>query len=289
MSLRSLSLPLDEVDIKQITGSSSPLRANLGDIGGLCSSINENGLLQPLIIRHFQGHFEVVAGNRRLEACRRLKWRKVPCQIVELTDKEAFEFSLAENIARQSLDPLDEARAFKKYIDERGWGGISELSKRVGRSVSYLSKRIALLEMSPEVLEKIFRHRKSLSVAEEILSLEPEDQLQIAKALETSPIPVKEVRKMVKTIKQAKLADQESRDELNITWKAMTDNRRFVLKCIDQTISAVRLALTRMDTVLDKLEGEWLEREMLLQYRVSLHAQLDSLIRLKRKIALSGT
>ena len=288
MSLRSLSLPLDEVDIKQIRSSSNPLRTDIGDIAGLCSSINQNGLLQPLIIRNFQGHFEVVAGNRRLEACRRLKWRKVPCQIVELSDKEAFEFSLAENIARQSLDPLDEARAFKKYIDEIGWGGVTELSKRIGRSPSYISKKIALLEMPPEVLEKIFRHRKNPSVAEEILSLEPEDQLQIARALEITPIPTKEVRKMVKSIKQAKLADQELREDFEITWKGQVNNRRFVLKCIDQTISAIRLALTRMDTVLDKLESEWLEREMLLQYRVSLHAQLDSLIRLKRKIALSG-
>ena len=76
MSLRSLSLPVDEVDIKQIKGSSNPLRVDLGDIEGLCSSINENGLLQPLIIRNHNGIFEVVAGNRRFEACRRLKWRK---------------------------------------------------------------------------------------------------------------------------------------------------------------------------------------------------------------------
>jgi ParB family chromosome partitioning protein len=288
MSLRSLSLPLDEVDIKQIKGSSNPLRVNLGEIEGLCSSINENGLLQPLIIRNHQGKFEVVAGNRRLEACRRLKWRKVPCQIVELSDKEAFEFSLAENVARQSLDPLEEGRAFKKYVTENGWGGVSELAKRIGKSPSYVSKRVSLLEMSPEVLEKIFRHRKSPSIAEEILSLEVEDQLQIARTLEVSPMPTQEVRKMVKTIKLMKSADEKSDLALGDTWKAQINNRHFVLKCIDQTISALRLALTRMDSVLDKLESEWLEREMLLQYRVSLHSQLDSLIRLKRKIALAG-
>jgi ParB family chromosome partitioning protein len=287
MSLRSLSLPLDEVEIKQIKTSSNPLRVSLGDIEGLCSSINENGLLQPLIIRNHQGIFEAVAGNRRLEACRRLKWRKVPCYIVELTDKEAFEFSLAENVARQSLDPFDEARAFKKYVSENGWGGITELSKHIGRSPSYISKRVSLLEMSPEVLEKLFRHRKSLSIAEEIMSLEIEDQLQIARTLETTPMPTHEVRKMVKTIKQMKSSDDKAEDALGVTWKAQLNNRHFVLKCIDQTISALRLALTRMDGVLDKLESEWLEREMLLQYRVSLHSQLDSLIRLKRKIGLA--
>ena len=95
-------------------------------------------------------------------------------------------------------------------------------------------------------------------------------------------------RKIVKTIKQLRSSEMSEKRELTagITWKAQNDNQRFVLRCIDQTVSALRLALTRMDTVLNKLESEWLEREMLLQYRVSLHSQLDSLIRLKKKIAL---
>jgi len=290
MSLRLLSLPLDEVSIRLIRKPSNPLRTSLGDVGWLRSSISEVGLLHPIIIRNNHGSFEVVAGNRRLEACRQLKWRKIPCHIVELNEKEAFEFSLAENVARQSLDPLEEARAFKKYVAQSGWGGLSELSKRIGKSPSYVSKRISLLEMPEEVLEKIFRHRKNVSTAEEILSLDIEDQLQIARTLETTPIPTHEVRRMVKTIKELKstrMSDTLQEDTLGKTWKAQNDNQRFVARCIDQTVSALRLALVRMDTVLEKLESEWLEREMLMQYRISLHTQLDSLIRLKKKIAMT--
>ena len=262
----------------------------MGDVGWLRSSISEVGLLHPIIIRNNHGSFEVVAGNRRLEACRQLKWRKIPCHIVELNEKEAFEFSLAENVARQSLDPLEEARAFKKYVAQSGWGGLSELSKRIGKSPSYVSKRISLLEMPEEVLEKIFRHRKNVSTAEEILSLDIEDQLQIARTLETTPIPTHEVRRMVKRSKELKstrMSDTLQEDTLGKTWKAQNDNQRFVARCIDQTVSALRLALVRMDTVLEKLESEWLEREMLMQYRISLHTQLDSLIRLKKKIAMT--
>ena len=161
-----------------------------------------------------------------------------------------------------------------------------------------MSKRVSLLEMSPEVLEKIFRHRKSPSIAEEIMSLEIEDQLQIARTLETTPLPTHEVRRMVKTIKLMKSSDEKFQDTLGVTWKAQMNNRHFVLKCIDQTISALRLALTRMDSVLDKLGKRMVgKRDVTSVSGCRCIRKLDSLIRLederlqwlnsKRWIALS--
>ena len=72
--------------------------------------------------------FEVVVGMRRYNACKCLGWKKSLCHIVELDDKEAFEFALTENIQRKTIDPLEEAHAFKAYVQDFGWGGISELS-----------------------------------------------------------------------------------------------------------------------------------------------------------------
>ena len=72
--------------------------------------------MQAIVVRSKDEYFEVVAGNRRLNACKLLGWRKIPCHIVELDDRGAFEVSLIENIQRQTLNPIDEANAFKKYV-----------------------------------------------------------------------------------------------------------------------------------------------------------------------------
>jgi len=267
-----MAVPVDEIDTKLIRASPHPLRQDMGDIDSLCRSIDDIGLLEPLVVRAVGNYFEVVAGNRRLEACRRLKWRKIPCQIVELTDKEAFEVALAENLDRKTLDPLEEARAFKRYVSHAGWGGVSELSRKIRRSPAYVSKRIRLLSMKPEVLEKLFRRRKSPSLAEEILGLDPLKQSQIAEAVESGRMSTREVRQLVKVM------------ESPPSWKKEEDKQRLVGRSIDQTIAAFRLALSRIDGVIAKLDKEWVEKEVLMQYRLSLHSQIDSLIHLRKKL-----
>ncbi|MDG6939401.1 MAG: ParB/RepB/Spo0J family partition protein [Nitrososphaerota archaeon] len=285
MSISSISLPIDEIGIRHIHPSSNPLRSDIGDIDPLCGSIDQVGLLQPIIVRGVGGHFEVVAGNRRLSACRRLGWHKVPCHIVELSDKEAFEVSLIENLDRKTLNPLEEGRAFKDYVGKAGWGGLTELSNRIGRSPSYISKRIKLTSLPPAVLEQIFRRRNSPSLAEELLTLEEDEQLEVARTLEREDLTTREMRRLVNVIKEVSPRGGQRKEES--PWKAREARERFIMRCIEQTIAALRLSLSRMDTVLEKLDKEWIEKEVIMQYRLTLHGQIDSLIRLRRKLGLT--
>ncbi len=271
---------MDEIGIRQVRPSRDPLRQDLGDIESLCRSIEAVGLLQPIVVRSSGEHFEVVAGNRRLEACRRLGWRKIPCELVELTEKEAFEVALAENLDRRTLDPLEEARAFQSYVSRAGWGGTAELSRRIRRSPAYISKRIRLLSIDSEALEKLFRRRKSPTLAEEMFMLGPEQQRQLAEEVERHPVSTREVRRLVKSIREASCGPEEGS-----RWKAQEAKQRLVTRSVDQTISAFRLALSRIDAVIEKLEKEWVEKEILMQYRLSLHSQIDSLIHLRKKLA----
>jgi ParB family transcriptional regulator, chromosome partitioning protein len=117
------------------------LRQNSGaDFPELINSIHEKGLLQPIIVRPKGDRFEVVAGNRRLEACRKLKHRKIKAMILEIDDKTAYEIAITENVQRRTLDPLEEAPAFKKYCDEYGWGSQSELARKIGKSQEFVSQ-----------------------------------------------------------------------------------------------------------------------------------------------------
>ena len=144
----------------------------IDNLNGLMRSILENGLLQPIIVRiiNDKNHYEIVAGYRRYSACKKLGWKKIPCQIVDLTDIEAFEISIVENVQRKTLNPLDEAKAFKKYVYDNGWGSASELATKLGKSVPYITKRIMLLDLPSDVTRAINENLLVPSIAEELFS-----------------------------------------------------------------------------------------------------------------------
>ena len=124
------------------------LRSDINNVGDLANSINQRGLLQAIVVRSKDEYFEVVAGNRRINACKLLGWRKIPCHIIELDDRGAFEVSLIENIQRETMNVIDEARAFKIYVHDFGWGGVSQLTDKLGKSPSYITKRIRISLLS---------------------------------------------------------------------------------------------------------------------------------------------
>src|SRR5215207_4329120 len=102
-------------------------------------------------------------------------------QIVELSDKEAFEISLVENIQRRTLNPIEEAYAFKTYVSDFGWRGVSDLASKIGKSTSYVGRRLGLLRLPEEVLKKVLSSLLSVSVAEELIPLHKEkDQSKLA-------------------------------------------------------------------------------------------------------------
>jgi ParB family chromosome partitioning protein len=178
------------------------LRDELGSLDELVASIEKKGLLQPIVVRPVGDGFEVVAGNRRLEACRRLKMMRIPFVVAELYDREVFEASLIENLQHKTLNPTEVAKAFKRYVDEYGWGGVSELARRIGKSHSYVSMRIALLKLPKEVQEAIVRRRTNPSVAQELLSLDEEHRATLSKIIVEKKVTRSEVRRIIKQVRR---------------------------------------------------------------------------------------
>src|SRR5262245_30395284 len=119
---------VEQIEMKMIRPSNFAVRDKFQEsieMEYLMFSIRQNGLLQPILIRPRMTGFEIVAGHRRFHACKSLRWRFVACKIKEMSDKEAYEIMLTENIQRKSMDPVEEAEAFRKYVLEYGWGGVS--------------------------------------------------------------------------------------------------------------------------------------------------------------------
>ena len=155
---------VEQIEMKMVRPSQFSIRDKFNDhkeIESLIISIKEHGLLQPILIRPYQNSFEIVAGHRRFHACKSLRWRHMPCKIRELSDKQAFEIQITENIQRKSMSSLEEAEAFRKYVQDLGWGGVTELSRKIGKSEEYVSHRIQLLKLPQDIKEKIMLNKLS--------------------------------------------------------------------------------------------------------------------------------
>ena len=272
---------LDNIDISQITPFKySYRRNNSEDLHELCYSIKEKGLLHPIIVRMVEGGYEIVAGTRRYNACKMLGWRKIFCQVVELEDKDAFEVSLIENIHSKNLNPIEEARAFQDYVTNYGWGGISELATRLGKSVSYVDKRIRLLDLPPDVVESLSTGSLSVSIGDELLPLkEKEQQSKLAELIKKRKLSSRQVRELKSEMKSS----DNPYDVLDFQTKIIDIDAK-TQKSFDKAIIAIRVAMNKLASVINDVEDNWTVYEILLQHKNMLHNQIDILYKEKKKI-----
>jgi len=264
--------------------SSSYQEATVKQNTELSKSIALQGLLQPIIVRSKVGtdYFEIVAGNRRYEACKTLGWRKIVCHVLELDDKEAFEVTLIENIQRENLNPIEEAHAFKIYVEEYGWGGVSDLASRLGKSVSYVDKRIKLLSSPHELIESVSNHSINTSIAEELNPIKDEEAIhKFVTIIGKKGLSSRNVRKLVKEYRKGSTYDIY--DATGIEDKIVDiDNK--AQNSFDKSIVTIRIATSRLATIIESMEDNWIVHEILMQHKMMLDSQIDVLIKEKKKL-----
>ena len=273
---------LENVDISKIKPFKYYYRNNLHeDMHELCYSIKEKGLLQPIIVRMTDdSKYEIVAGTRRYNACKMLGWRKILCHVVELDDKDAFEVSLMENIHSKNLNPIDEARAFKDYVSTYGWGGISELATKLGKSASYIDKRIRMLTFPETIIESISNNEIKPSLAEELLPIkEKEHQSKLAELIKKRKLSSRQVRMLKDEMKNS-----EHPEEIFDFQTKIVDIDARTQKSFDKAIIAVRVAMNKLASIIEDVEDNWTVYEILMQHKNMLHSQIDILIKEKKKI-----
>ncbi len=151
-------------------------------LGELADSIRANGIIQPVLVRRIgPDDFQLVAGERRLRAAHLVGLETVPAIIRDYDDREMMEIALIENIQREDLNPIDEARAYEALIEKVGLTH-EQLSERVGKQRSSISNSLRLLGLPPEVLEMVSRGTLSAGNGRALLGLEkPGDVLSAAR------------------------------------------------------------------------------------------------------------
>jgi len=283
MKANPLAGYLESVEVRMIRPPRANLRTDNGPIRGLMLSIQDKGLLEPIIVRPVEDGFEVVAGMRRFEACRRLGWRRLPAHVVELDDREAFEVSLLENIQRETLNPIEEARAFRNYVEEFGYGGETELARRVGKSQEYVSRRIGLLSLPQRIQDQIMRRRIAPSVAQELTMLNDDVAEEMADEIGEGGLSLRDVRKIIRRRQSGEKAGSE-RDFLANDPEATERRVRRISRELNIAVASLRGAVVRLGEVAEGLEDEWLVKDSIFVCRDTIREQIDSLTKLRRKI-----
>ncbi len=166
----------------------------------LAESIRQMGLLQPLLVKPQGDHYEIVAGERRWRAAKKAGLRKVPVLIQNYSDQEIMEISLIENIQREDLNVIEEAKAYRKLLDDFGYRQ-EELADRLSRSRSSITNRLRLLNLAEPVQEMLEEGSLSEGHARALLPLEdPELQTETAKKIVDEKMSVRDTEKWVKKL-----------------------------------------------------------------------------------------
>ena len=250
-------------------------------IDELALSILQYGLLHPIIIRIKESQFEIISGIRRYLACKKLRWKKIPCHVIEVDDKDSFEISLAENIQRKNLNPIEEARAFKVYITDFGWGGVSELAHKISKSPSYVSKRLSLLELAVEIVDEISKSKISPSVAEELVYVKNHaTRHEMAIEIVNKDLTVKEVRKLANALS---ISDATESLEYNSLMDSKENRDLKINRCFDKILTTLKITQNRIGTIIEEVDDNWIIYETLMHHKNLINNQIDIMIREQKR------
>ena len=215
-------------------------------LSDLAESIAQHGVLQPLLVRPLpSGGYQLVAGERRWRASRMAGLSEVPVVIREMTDREASEFALIENLQRQDLNPMEEALGYRALMDQYGMTQ-EDAARAVGKSRPAVANALRLLNLPSVIAEMVSDGRLSAGHARAILSFETlTAQMEAAQAAVKNDLSVRELEKMAK-------ASRSSRPERTV-------RRRDSL--FDEVELVLNEKLGRKVRVTDKGEGGVLQLE----------------------------
>jgi ParB family chromosome partitioning protein len=224
-----------EVDIDLLEPNDYQPRGNMGDdrLENLAQSIRANGIIQPIVARQLgDGRYQIIAGERRWRAAQRAGLDKVPVVVKEVSTDERqrrLEMALIENIQRENLNPIEEAHAYQKLVDEFGLKH-DDIAGQVGKDRSSVANTLRLLRLPEEVRAEVASGRLSMGHARAIVSLAGEaDQRRIARDVLTRNLSVRETEAIVKKASTPALGGQAQVRKKDVHTRAAEEQLRLFL------------------------------------------------------------
>lgn len=191
---------LEQVPVEQIVPNPNQPRKTFQDdtLDELAASIRQVGLIQPLVVRRVEGGYELVAGERRLRACKMLNMQNVPCIVQnDVFDEDSAMMALVENLQRENLHFLEEAECYQALINNYGLKQ-EELAARLGKSQSAVANKLRILRFSPAVKKAMLEAKMTERHARALLRIrEEETQLSLIERVREKGMSVKDTEKLV--------------------------------------------------------------------------------------------
>ena len=212
-------IPLDKI---KSSGLNPRLSFDPTAMKELTETVRTYGVIEPITVRPSDGEFEVVVGERRLRAAKKAGLKKIPAVVKKLNDQQVIELMLIENLQREDLTPVEEAKIYKKLIDEFGYT-YESLGKRIARTHAYISERISLLKLPETIVTRVTKappeekitKKITFAKARDLLRLDKEKQVILAKKIEEEGLTTRETTTLVsKALEVEKLIEEVKRPSL---------------------------------------------------------------------------
>lgn len=219
---------------------------NEEEIKELANSIKNYGVIQPLLIREKDEKYELVAGERRLRACRNLGMETVPAVIRNIDDLEMAEIALVENLQRRDLSFMEEARAYQQLIEKFSLTQ-QELAQKIGKGQSTIANKLRLLTLPTDVCKRIDMEFISERHARALLKLEDkESQFSVIKKIKEKELTVKETEKLIDNI----LSEEQKESRILTVYKDL----RIFINTLNNSINEMKDA--GLDVQVEKSEKD---------------------------------
>ena len=195
----------------------------------LADSIKQFGVLQPLLVRKQKDYYEIIAGERRWRAAKMAGMKEVPVIVKEFTEQEIVEIGLIENIQRENLNPIEEAMAYKRLMEEFKLKQ-DEIAERVSKSRTAVTNSMRLLKLDDRVQQMIIEDMISTGHARALLAIEDKDQqYELANLIFDEKLSVRDVEKLVKSLKNPKKVKEKKIVENSFVYTNLEEKMKEVI------------------------------------------------------------
>lgn len=165
----------------------------------LAETLDKNGLLQPIVVREDGDQYEIIAGERRYRAAKSLGWEIIPAIVKNMDDDQAASLALIENLQREDLNPIDEAKAYTNLMKLNNLTQTA-LAKDMGKSQSYVANKLRLLKLGDEVQQALIEGKITARHGRALIGLSEDDQKRVLAEIEAKGLNVKQTEEIAKDV-----------------------------------------------------------------------------------------
>ena len=228
---------------------------NEDELNDLADSIKAHGIFQPLLVMKKDDYYEIVAGERRWRAAKIAELKEVPCIIRDFSEKEKVTIQLIENIQRADLNPIDEAKAYRRLIEEFNMKQ-DELAESVGKNRTTISNSMRLLNLADEVQDMLVDEKITPGHARALLMInDKNEQLKIATQVFDEKMSVRDTEKLVKSFGKPKKKKPMTPEQLQLIYRQLEDR---IIKSLE-----AKATVKPSDNKKGKIEIEYYSQEEL--------------------------